>query len=103
MLPAITLAKAIDAPNSQRVGGRTSARTTVVTRRPFRAPHHTISDVGLISGGHEPLSGDVSPAHHGMRFLYARPEFRRHGLEVRVEKQPRESSWLGSFRAVTAL
>jgi hypothetical protein len=49
---------------------------------PCRAPHHTISDVGLIGGGHIPLPGEVSRAHHGILFLGERPEFTRHGLEV---------------------
>jgi predicted ATPase with chaperone activity len=46
------------------------------------APHHTISDVGLISGGHVPMPGEVSLAHNGVRFLDELPEFRRHVLEV---------------------
>jgi magnesium chelatase family protein len=54
----------------------------VVMTRPFRAPHHTISDVGLIGGGQVPLPGEVSLAHHGMLFLDELPEFRRHVLEV---------------------
>ena len=53
-----------------------------------RAPHHTIADVGLIGGGQVPMPGDVSLAHHGVRFLDERPECRRHGLEVM--RQPLE-------------
>jgi Magnesium chelatase, subunit ChlI len=52
----------------------------LVTTRPFRAPHHTIADVGQIGGGHMPRPGEVSRAHHGVRFLDERPEFRRHFL-----------------------
>jgi magnesium chelatase family protein len=88
ILPAMTLAEAIETTRIHSVAGLTGDRTALVTTSPFPAPHHTISDLGLIGGGHVPLLGDVSPAHHGMRFLYARPEFRRHGLEVRVEKLP---------------
>jgi magnesium chelatase family protein len=54
----------------------------VVTSRPCLARHHSISDVGLIGGGHVPLPGEVSLAHNGVLFLDERPEFRRHVLEV---------------------
>jgi hypothetical protein len=60
----------------------TGARTAVVTTRPCRAPHHTISAVGLIGGGQVPLPGEVSRTQHGVLFLDERPEFRRHVLEV---------------------
>jgi magnesium chelatase family protein len=65
-----------------RVAGLTGDRTAWVTTRPCRAPHHTISDVGLIGGGQVPLPGEVSLAHHGVLFLDELPEFRRHVLEV---------------------
>jgi hypothetical protein len=60
--------------------GLTGDRTTVVTTRSCRAPHQTISDVGLIGGGHVPLPGEVSRAHHGVLFLDEQPEYRRHEL-----------------------
>jgi magnesium chelatase family protein len=90
ILPAMTLAEALETMRIHRVAGLTGARTAVVTTRPFRAPHHTISDVGLIGGGHLPAPGDVSQAHHGVLFLDELPEFRRHGLEVL--RQPLENS-----------
>jgi magnesium chelatase family protein len=62
----------------------------LVTSQPFHAPHHTISDVGLIGGGHGPMPGEVALAHNGVRFLDARPELRRHVLEVL--RQPLEES-----------
>jgi magnesium chelatase family protein len=63
------------------VAGLTGARTAVVTRCPCRAPHHPISAVELIGGGHVPLPGEVSLAHHGILLLDELAEFRRHGLE----------------------
>ena len=78
----ITLAEAIETTCIHRVAGLTSDRIAFVTTRPLRAPHHTISDVGLIGGGHVPMPGDVSRAHHGVVFLDELPEFRRHVLEA---------------------
>jgi magnesium chelatase family protein len=65
-----------------RVAGLTGDRTAVVTSRPLRAPHHTISDVGLIGGRRVPLPGEVSLTHDGVLRLDERPEFRRRALEV---------------------
>src|SRR5918998_6577550 len=81
ILPAMTLAEALETTRIHRVAGLTGARTALVTTRPFRAPHHTGSDVGLIGGGQVPLPGEVSRAHHGVLGLDARPECRRHVLE----------------------
>jgi magnesium chelatase family protein len=81
-LPAMTLAEAIETTRIHRVAGLTGDRTALVTTRPFRAPHQTISDAGLIGGGHVPMPGEVSLAHHGVLFLDELPEFRRHVLEV---------------------
>jgi magnesium chelatase family protein len=77
----MALAEAIETTRSHRVAGLTSDRTAVVTPRPFRAPHQTISDVGLIGGGQVPMPGEVSLAHHGVLFLDARPECTRHVLK----------------------
>jgi magnesium chelatase family protein len=81
----MTLAEAIETTRIHSIAGLTgltSDRTAVVTTRPFRAPHHTISAVGLIGGGSLPMPGEVSRAHHGVRFLDELPEFKRHVLEV---------------------
>jgi magnesium chelatase family protein len=90
ILPVMTLAETIETTRIHRVAGLTGDRTACVTTRPCRAPHQTISDVGLIGAGHVPRPGDVSLAHHGVRFLDAWPEFRRHVLEVL--RQPLEES-----------
>ncbi len=89
ILPAMTPAEALDTLRIQRVAGRTVGRTAVVTTRPFRAPHHTISTGGLIGGGQLPLPAEVSLAHHGILFLAERPECKRHVLEVL--RQPLET------------
>ena len=73
ILPAMTLAEAIVTTCIHRVAGVTEDRTALVTTRPCRAPHHTISDAGLIGGGHVPMPGEMSLAHHGVLFLDAWP------------------------------
>jgi magnesium chelatase family protein len=78
VLPAMTLAGAVETTRIHRVAGRTAW----VIARPGRAPHHTISDAGLSGGGHGPRPGEASLAHHGVRCLDARPACRRHVLEV---------------------
>jgi magnesium chelatase family protein len=88
ILPAMTLAEAIETTRIHRVAGLTGDPTALVTTRPCRAPHHTLSDAGLIGGGHVQMPRGVSLAHHGMRFLDERPEFRRHVLKVL--RQPME-------------
>jgi Magnesium chelatase, subunit ChlI len=88
--PAMSLAEALETTRIPRVAGLTGDRLAWVTTRPFRAPHHTISDVGLIGGGQVPRPGEVSLAHHGVRWLDARPACRRHALETL--RQPLEES-----------
>jgi magnesium chelatase family protein len=90
MLPAMTLTEAIETTRIHSVAGLTGDRTALVTTRPCRAPHQTISDAGLIGGGHVPMPGEVSLAHHGVLFLDARPESHRYGLAVL--RQPLDES-----------
>ena len=87
---AMTLAEAIETTRIHLVAGFTGDRTAWVTTRPCRAPHHPISDAGLIGGGHVPMPGEVSLAHHGVLFLDEFPECRRHVLEIL--RQPLEES-----------
>jgi magnesium chelatase family protein len=76
------LAETLEMTRISRVADLTGDRTALVTTRPCRAPHHTISDAGLIGGGRVPTPGEGSLAHHGVLFLDERPEFRCHVLEV---------------------
>jgi magnesium chelatase family protein len=85
----MTLAEAGATTRFHNIAGRTGDRTALVTPRPCRAPHHLISDAGLIGGGHVPMPDEVSLAHIGVRFLDEWPECRRHGREVL--RQPLES------------
>ena len=90
ILPAMTLAEAIETTRIHSVAGLTGDRMAWVTTRPFRAPHHTISHAGLIGGGHVPMPGEVSLAHHGVLFLDELPECRRQVWGV--WRQPLEKS-----------
>jgi Magnesium chelatase, subunit ChlI len=78
----MTLAEALETTRIHSVAGRTDGRTALVARRPCRAPHQPISDVGLIGGGQVSMPGEVSLEYHGVLFLNELPEFRRHVLEV---------------------
>ena len=82
ILPAMILDEVIETTRIHSVAGLTGDCSALVATRPFRAPHHTISDAGLVGGGHVPMPGEVSLAHNGVLFLDERPEFRRHVLEV---------------------
>jgi magnesium chelatase family protein len=75
-------AEALETTRIHSVAGLTSGRASLVTTRPFRAPHHTISAVGVIGAGRLPMPGEVSPANHGILLLDEVPEFKRHVLEV---------------------
>jgi magnesium chelatase family protein len=90
ILPAIRLAEALETTRLPRMAGLTGVRTAVVTRRPFRAPHHPISDVGLIGGGQIPRPGEGSLAHPSVRCWDERPACRRHVLAGL--RQPLEQS-----------
>ena len=78
----MTLAEAIETTRIHSVAGLTADRTALVTTRPFRAPHQTISDAGLLGGGHIPMPGEVSLAHNGVLCLDELPNVKRDVLEV---------------------
>jgi magnesium chelatase family protein len=101
ILPAPTLTEALETTKIHSVAGLLPPGASLVTRRPFRAPHHTISDAGLIGGGSYPRPGEVSLAHGGVLFLDELPEFRKNVLEVL--RQPLEDGFVTISRAATSL
>ena len=88
ILPEMTIDEAIETTRIHSVSGKLGANKALVTRRPFRSPHHTISDAGLIGGGTSPTPGEVSLSHNGVLFLDEFPEFKRSALEAM--RQPLE-------------
>jgi magnesium chelatase family protein len=101
ILPAVTLEEAIETTKIHSVGGMLAEDEGVVATRPFRAPHHTISDVGLCGGGSNPSPGEISLAHNGVLFLDELPEFKRSVLEVL--RQPLEERTITISRARTTV
>lgn len=89
ILPPLTLKEALETTKIHSVVGKIGAETSLMTVRPFRAPHHTISDVALVGGGSYPQPGEISLAHNGVLFLDEMPEFKRTVLEVM--RQPLEN------------
>jgi len=98
ILPRMSLDESLETTRIHSVAGLLEAGQSLVTRRPFRSPHHTISDVGLIGGGTHPSPGEVSLAHHGVLFLDEIPEFKRSALEVL--RQPLEDARVTVTRAM---
>ena len=97
ILPPLTLHEALETTKIHSVAGQTHQDTTLMTKRPFRSPHHTISDAALIGGGATPKPGEISLAHHGVLFLDELPEFKRQVLEVL--RQPLEDRQITISRA----
>src|ERR1035437_8128196 len=97
ILPPLNLHEALETTKIHSVAGKMGKGTSLVTSRPFRSPHHTISDVALVGGGSVPQPGEISLAHNGVLFLDELPEFKRTVLEVM--RQPLEDRTITVSRA----
>jgi magnesium chelatase family protein len=97
ILPPLSLYEALETTKIHSVAGKLAAADALVTIRPFRSPHHTISDVALVGGGSNPAPGEISLAHNGVLFLDELPEFKRSALEVM--RQPLEERRVTISRA----
>lgn len=97
ILPPMTIVETLETTKIHSVAGRTLGRDGIVQERPFRSPHHTISDVALVGGGSYPKPGEISLAHNGVLFLDELPEFKRSVLEVM--RQPLEDREVTISRA----
>ena len=97
ILPPFTLHESLETTKIHSVAGKIGSDTSLMTQRPFRSPHHTISDVAMVGGGSYPQPGEISLAHNGILFLDELPEFNRNVLEVM--RQPLEDRLITISRA----
>ena len=100
VLPPLTSSESIETTRIYSAMGRLDADEPLLARRPYRAPHHTISNAGLVGGGSTPTPGEISLAHHGVLFLDELPEFSRTTLEVL--RQPLEDGTVTISRALNS-
>ena len=101
ILPDMSLEEALQATKIHSIAGTLDPHAALIERRPFRSPHHTISDAGLLGGGAHPIPGEVSLAHRGVLFLDELPEFHRNVLEVL--RQPLEDGVVTISRAASTV
>ena len=97
ILPPLSLAESLETTQIHSVAGKLDRNTSLISQRPFRAPHHTISQVALVGGGNNPQPGEISLAHNGVLFLDEMPELSRSVLEVL--RQPLENRKISIARA----
>ncbi len=101
ILPQMGIDEALEVTKIYSVAGMLSKETSIVAKRPFRSPHHTISCAGLVGGGQNPRPGEISLSHHGVLFLDEFPEFQKNALQVL--RQPLEDGCVTISRALTSL
>lgn len=101
ILPPISIQEALETTKIHSVAGKLSSNSSLISKRPFRSPHHTISDVALVGGGGVPQPGEISLAHNGVLFLDELPEFKRTVLEVM--RQPMEERKVSIARAAVSI
>lgn len=101
ILPQMTLEEALSTTKIHSVAGLVEGSQGIIATRPYRSPHHTISDAALVGGGRIPRPGEVSLAHHGVLFLDELPEFKKNVLEVL--RQPLENNRVTISRALVSL
>lgn len=97
ILPPLSLSESLETTQIHSVAGKLSSDTSLISRRPFRSPHHTISPVALVGGGNNPQPGEISLAHNGVLFCDELPEFNRSVLEVM--RQPLEDRRISISRS----
>ena len=97
ILPPLTLAESLETTQIHSVAGILKQGSSLITQRPFRSPHHAISEVALVGGGSNPMPGEISMAHNGVLFCDELPEFNKHTLEVM--RQPLEDHIINISRA----
>jgi magnesium chelatase family protein len=100
ILPGLTLSESLETTQIYSALGRLKPEEPLLATRPFRSPHHTISDAGMVGGGSTPAPGEISLAHHGVLFLDELPEFNRRSLEVL--RQPLEQGQVTISRALAS-
>lgn len=97
ILPPLSLAESLETTQIHSVAGKLSKNSSLISQRPFRSPHHTISEAALVGGGINPMPGEISLAHNGILFADELPEFSKHTLEVL--RQPLEDRIITISRA----